>query len=79
MFAHVHLTRLCGCNHKQAVTIKGKFALVEKPKSCGQSGHYRIDAARFLAGEYQHRDDYSIRLWDDRAERKTDSEKNWMD
>ena len=78
--AHVSLCRLGGCNYKVPVTYRGKSVYLNDPPECGRT--YRISAAKFLAGyeagDRQSRDTWSIRPWDDHAERTTESEKNWQ-
>ena len=75
-FAWVHLVRLSGCNYKQPITRKGRSVYINDPQ--GQ-GRYRIDAAKFDAGESQYRESWGIARWDEKAERITNSEKGWLD
>ena len=75
--AHISLTRLGGCNYKMPVTYKGKSVYVNDPQEVDRV--YRLNLAPFLAGDYQHRDSsWSIRKWDDRSEKTTESELNWQ-
>jgi hypothetical protein len=77
MFAWVHLTRLCGCNYKVPVVAFGKNSLhLTDPQQSDQ--HYRLNRRKFLAGERQYRDSWCIERWSDRAEQRTESERNWQ-
>lgn len=78
MFAHFSLTRLGGVNIKQPVShYKGRSVYVADPQEPGRM--YRLDAAKFIAGERQYRDSsWAIRRWDDRAERQAQAEANWQ-
>ena len=75
--AHISITRLGGVNIKTLVKYKGKSVYVADPD--GNGGTYRINAAKFIAGETQYRDgSWAIRKWDDWSERTAESEKNWQ-
>ena len=75
--AWVHLTRLCGCNYRTAVTRQGKSVFVTHPNRPDKQ--YRINAAKFDAGEPQFRDSWCIEQWSDRADKTSDSEAYWQD
>lgn len=74
--AWVSLVSLCGCNHKQAVRRGGKSVYVRRP--LGEKGEFRLDAARFDAGECQFRDGWTIRRWGDLAEEACGTERDWQ-
>ena len=75
--AHVHLTRLCGCNYRVPITRKGKSVFLTDPQH--SETRYRISAALFDEGKAQFRDTLCIERWSDKAERITASEMNWQD
>jgi hypothetical protein len=76
-FAWVSLTRLCGCNYKVPVARKGKsIIIVVDPQR--RDTRYRIDAARFDAGERQFRGSWCIEAWSDKAARTMESERDWQ-
>lgn len=74
--AYFHLTRLCGCNYRMPITRKGKSIVVTDPQDPGT--RYRLNAAKFDAGERQYRDSWCIEPWTDKAARITDAEKDWQ-
>ena len=79
--AHVCLARLGGVNHRVPVTYRGASVYVPNPQadSEGRPGHkFRLDAGRFIAGEGQSRDGWSIKKWDEVAQRVTENEANWQ-
>ena len=75
-FAHVRLTRLCGCNYKQPVKYRGKSVYVPDPQT---SQTYRLDAAKFKSGGFQSRDSWAITVWCDDSARICESEAYWQD
>ena len=75
--AHFSITRLGGVNIKVPVTYKGKSVIVEDPQQPGKM--YRINAAKFIAGDYQFRDSsWAIRKWDDQSDLTAEAEANWQ-
>ncbi len=75
--AHFSITRLGGVNEKTPVTYCGKSVFVEDPQQRGKT--YRLNAAKFIAGDWQYRDSsWAIRKWDGRSEQMAESEKNWQ-
>jgi len=75
--AHFSITRLGGVNLKMPVIYKGKSVIVEDPQEAGRM--YRINAAKFIAGDTQFRDSsWAICKWDDRSERTAEAEANWQ-
>ena len=72
--AHLSITRLGGVNERVPVEYKGKS--VYATDLYGKK--YRLNAATFLAGEYQLRGSWAFRPWDDKAERAAKAEKNWQ-
>ena len=75
--AHFSLSRLGGCNYKIPVTYQKKSVWVRDPQET-ELRIYRLNAAKFLAGDFQIRDSWAIRKWDERAERTMEAEKNWQ-
>ena len=75
--AWVHLTRLDGCNYKQRVTHHGKSVFITDPQIPERS--YRLNAAKFDAGEYQHRSSWTIVPWSAYAEATTLSQVDHLD
>ena len=77
MYAWLHLTRLGGCNYKVRAVPYGKNSIhITDPQT--RERHYRIKRDVFLRGERQFRDSWCIEQWSDKAERITESEKNWQ-
>ena len=74
--AWISLTRLGGCNYKMPITRKGKSVIVTDPQ-CPDI-RYRLNAAKFDAGDRQFRDNWCIEPWSDKAERVTESERDWQ-
>ena len=75
-FAYIRLARVGGCNFKMPVTYKGKSVYVNDPQ-VGKT--YRLSAEKFINGINQIRDaSWVISPWNDAAERRTESERNWM-
>lgn len=74
-FAYVSLVRLGGCNFRMPVEYRGKSVYVKDPQ---MDVTYRLNAAKFLAGEGQYRDSWGIRMWDGHAAARMESEKNWQ-
>ena len=76
-FAHISLTRLCGCNYKQPVVKRTtRYVYIQRPQ---RPGTFRVDAAKFDAGKSQFRAEWSIRRWDAHAEEVCARERNWQD
>ena len=71
--AHASLTRLGGVNLKIPVQYRGNSVFLTV-----QDETYRIRADRFLAGENQFRDSWSLRVWDARAEKTAMDEADWQ-
>jgi len=76
MYAYVHLTRLCGCNFKQPVTVKGNFIFVHDPQD--KSTRYRINRKDFESGKRAFRNSWVVELWTESSARRTESELNWQ-
>ena len=74
--AWISLTRLCGCNYRRPVRRQGRFVLVDDPHRPGKT--YRLDAARYEAGERQFRGSWCIEPWSDRAAQTCHDEANWQ-
>lgn len=75
--AHFSITRLGGVNEKMPVTYLGKSVFVEDPQIPGKM--YRLNAAKFIAGDHQIRDgSWAIKKWDARSEQMAESERNWQ-
>ena len=74
--AHVSLTRLGGVNERVPVTYRGKSVYVPDPQEQGKT--YRLNAEKFIAGDFQTRDSWAFRPWDERAARTAEAEKNWQ-
>ncbi len=75
-YAWFHLTRLGGCNYRMPITRKGKSIIVIDPQN--PETRYRLNAAKFDSGERQFRNSWCIEAWSDKAERVTESERNWQ-
>lgn len=74
--AHVSLSRLGGCNYRVPVTYKGKSVYLDDPM---YARSYRINLAKFIAGDFQIRDSsWAIRRFDDRSARNCNAEQNWQ-
>lgn len=74
--AHIQLCRLGGYNEKVPVQRRGAFVYVKDPH---RPKTYRIDAAKFDAGQVQIRGSFAIGPWDERSERRAASEWDWQD
>ena len=73
--AWVSLVRLCGCNYVTRITRKGKSIYLSDPQI---DRTYRINAVKFDAGDSQYRDGWRIRIYDDKAAKVIESERNWQ-
>ena len=75
-FAWISLTSLPGCNYKQPIARRGKSVIIVHPQQPHRS--FRIDAAKFDAGQPQFRETWCIEQWSDKAERTSKSEEGWQ-
>lgn len=78
---HISLVSLGGLNYKREIrrSANGNSVYIKDPH--GSEGHmkeFRIDAARFDAGDFQCRDGWAFRKWTGRSEEIAKAESHWQ-